>query len=57
MKCWWCLRAAPGCINCFCMGIPSKGGQASCKPSQLFRDKVNMRRVPSFLFVCLDRIK
>ena len=32
--------AASGCINCFCMGIPSASGQASCKPSQLFRDKV-----------------
>jgi hypothetical protein len=57
MKCWWCLRAAPGCINCFCMGIPSKGGQASCKPSQLFRDKVSLRRFSPFLFVYLNRNK
>ena len=29
-----------GCINCFCMAIPTGTGQTSCSSSQLYRDKI-----------------
>ena len=29
-----------GCINCFCMGIPTGTGPTSCSSSTLFRDKI-----------------
>ena len=29
-----------GCINCFCMAIPTQGRPTSCSSSGLYRDKI-----------------
>ena len=29
-----------GCINCFCMGVPTGSRPTSCSSSQLYRDKI-----------------
>jgi len=33
-------ESVPGCINCFCMAIPTGAGPTACNPSHLYRDKV-----------------
>jgi len=33
-------ESVPGCINCFCMAIPTGSSPTSCKASGLYRDKI-----------------